>query len=482
MRSLLGLGPVAGLALLASLAVGSPAAGELCGLLAVSDVTTFSPDLRLAAGGGRVTAADDHLYLLEPTSLSGFGSIDLSGASAGGTVVPVVDDEEPVLFWTTESGAVHARTEDVTNPQEGWVASLQRTGCPNDRFESAPAYALHADGTPAFQAAHDEDLVLAGTAHAPGGSDLCSTTAHRTDNGVVALKRSTGALVWGFNSSGPYEVDAIAGLVVDPSQDRLYFASERRASSAQHSLWALDLITGTPEWSVEAGRIQAPPVLLGGRLYVASLTGEVQAYEAATGAWLWSYALGVPVHLEPTVVDLEGGDRLVAVVDFFGEIHVLRDDGASAALMSAFQLPTGAPAAGSPGPAVAAVSSVVTDASGKALVGASDGGLYPIDLVAGTVGTPVAVDPTASEVRNVILEPPGQFGSPASVLVGTNAGTVARYCTSLVGSPAPVPALPGLLRISLTLALLVSGGTAAARSAKAPRTTRSGGASRARPR
>ncbi|MDZ7785360.1 MAG: PQQ-binding-like beta-propeller repeat protein [Halioglobus sp.] len=267
----------------------------------------------------------------------------------GGAVIPD-DEEESVFLWTTDYGTLYARPENVTSAQEGWVQSLQRTDCPNDEFRSAPAYALRAEGSPAFQAAHDEDLVFAGTAYAPGGSDHCSTTAHRTDNKVVALNRSNGALVWEFNSSGPYDVDVIAGLVVEPSEDRLYFASERRASSVQHSLWALDLVTGILDWSVEAGRIQAPPVLIGGRLYVASLTGVVRAYETATGAEIWSYTLGVPVRLEPMVIDLESGSRVIALVDDFGEVHVLQDDGADASSISGLPASDRLPGDGRSGP------------------------------------------------------------------------------------------------------------------------------------
>ncbi|MDZ7785361.1 MAG: hypothetical protein U5K56_21205 [Halioglobus sp.] len=81
------------------------------------------------------------------------------------------------------------------------------------------------------------------------------------------------------------------------------------------------------------------------------------------------------------------------------------------------------------------MSAIVADAAGRALVGADDGKLYPIDLLAGTVGTPIDVDATSSEVTEVVLETPGLFSSPASMLVGSSAGTLARYCTE-VGAPA----------------------------------------------
>ncbi|MDZ7785362.1 MAG: PQQ-binding-like beta-propeller repeat protein [Halioglobus sp.] len=181
----------------------------------------------------------------------------------------------------------------------------------------------------------------------------------------------------------------------------------------------------------QRGRVQSVPALADGRLYVASLSGGLHVFDAATGTAYWSLDLGVPVQVDPVAVKLNGGEVVLAVVDVFGEIHVIRDEGTNGNVVAAFQLPTGSLATGAPGPAIAAVSAIVADAAGRALVGADDGKLYPIDLLAGTVGTPIDVDATSSEVTEVVLEPPGLFSSPASVLVGSSAGTLARYCTEV---------------------------------------------------
>ena len=237
-------------------------------------------------------------------------------------------------------------------------------------------------------------------------------------------------------------MDIVAGIEVDPTSDRIYFATDRTFSTSQYSLWALDVLTGSDVWSVNAGRIQAPPALGDDRIYFAKVTGGiVAAHDTATGAEIWAQTgLAAPFTIDPTVVELTTGETLIALPDLLGNIRVLRDDGSSATPLQWFQLPAGAAAGGAP-PAVKATSRIVADASGKALVGANDGRLYPLDLVNGTVGTPIDVDTTPGiTVDNVVLEPPGDLATRASVLVQTTLGYVARYRTTLGAAP-PIPSL-----------------------------------------
>jgi hypothetical protein len=94
--------------------------------------------------------------------------------------------------------------------------------------------------------------------------------------------------------------------------------------------------------------------------------------------------------------------------------------------------------------------------SGGALAGTLDGKVYPIDLVAGTVGAPLStVNPTAT-IADMLLEPAGLFATPGSFLVSDDQGTVARYCTTL-GAPPAVPALGPYGLPALLLAVLGTG-------------------------
>jgi len=120
---------------------------------------------------------------------------------------------------------------------------------------------------------------------------------------------------------------------------------------------------------------------------------------------------------------------MILAVDYIGRLRVVRDDGASGSTTQYVTLPNGAIAAGPP----------IADDAGRALVGADDGQVYPVDLVAGTIGMPIAVDAPTASVLHLLLEPPGLFASQASFLAATSEGRLERHCTTL-GAPPAVPA------------------------------------------
>lgn len=405
--------------------VETPAWAQICSEtdLATSDAPFFSTPA-FAVGESRVYAGGTAVYELDPVSLVQMGGVNLLDHSVGGAAATLETGAEAV-FWTTES--LTARRLEGFLLDSVWSQNLRRSGCPNDSIRSAPAVALRAAATPAFQAAYAVDLVLVGTAYQP--CDI-SATGHRTDNRIFALDAETGLVMWTFNVFGSYDVDRISGLAIDPSNDLVIATAERTHSSSQHSVWAVDLVTGSLAWSANHGRIQTPPVLAGGRLYVATLAGNLRALDPVTGNQQWSFNTGTPLQIEPTVVTLDTGEVLVAVADHFGQVRVIRDDGSSASPVTWLQLPDGDPATDGFGASVEAVSNLVAGPGGQALVGANDGQLYPLDLVTGTVGTPVAVDASSSSVERLLLEPPG-FTPTGSVLTGTSAGTLARFCTTI---------------------------------------------------
>jgi len=144
-------------------------------------------------------------------------------------------------------------------------------------------------------------------------------------------------------------------------------------------------------------------------------------------------------------VERPNGDVWVVAVTLLGQIAVVRDDGTAGTVLHAIDLPGD----------VRATTRVVADASGRALVGADDGQLYPVDLVAGTLGTPLLVDATAdAEISDLVPEPPCAFATPSSVLVQNDQGLVARYCSTL-GSVAAVPGL-GAWGVTLLMGALAA--------------------------
>lgn len=73
-------------------------------------------------------------------------------------------------------------------------------------------------------------------------------------------------------------------------------------------LHALDPATGRQLWTFETpARVDASPVVVGDRLYVAAMSGDLVALSLAGGKELWRYAAGSPIVASPAV----GGGRLV---------------------------------------------------------------------------------------------------------------------------------------------------------------------------
>jgi outer membrane protein assembly factor BamB len=295
-----------------------------------------------------------------------------------------------------------------------------RSGCVNGTLKIAPVVHRLADASATFQATYNDDLVYVGSSYAT--STGC-TGGYNTDNVAYALSAADGSIEWTFNGSATHDVDIVVGMALDVASDRLYVTTDRTSSPSQDSIWAVNVLTGSDVWSVNAGRLLTAPVLHDGRLYVTALAGTVSAYDAATGAALWTSAsLGAPFASDyggdPVVVARPDGDVWIAAVDFGGTVHVLRDDDTSATVLQSIALS---------GTSGETRDTLVADAQGRALVSANEGRLYPVDLVAGTVGTPLLVDATAgAEINGVELEPPGAFASPASVLVQSSTGYVAR--------------------------------------------------------
>jgi outer membrane protein assembly factor BamB len=125
------------------------------------------------------------------------------------------------------------------------------------------------------------------------GSRSCRPSSQ--DGGVFAFDGATGQLVWSFTYDPAQGVDTVgdAGNVA-ATNGVVYFRTYDSLLGSQegndNNLWALDARTGAIRWQVQGaiGAYFGDPAVAGGRVFVGTATGRLQARSAATGALLWS--------------------------------------------------------------------------------------------------------------------------------------------------------------------------------------------------
>jgi outer membrane protein assembly factor BamB len=125
------------------------------------------------------------------------------------------------------------------------------------------------------------------------GSIACRPSSQ--DGGVFAFDGATGQLVWSHTHDPAQVADTVGdagnvaasnGVVYVRTYDSLVGSQEGN----DNNLWALDAQTGAIKWRIqgEIGAYFGDPAVSGGRVFVATATGRLQARSAATGALLWS--------------------------------------------------------------------------------------------------------------------------------------------------------------------------------------------------
>jgi len=326
-----------------------------------------------------------------------------------------------------------ARASNQLTAWQGLDLGRTGSGCGNDALDADPVV-RHASqpSTPPYSGIVYADEVYVGTRYQ---SDGTCTTGQNTQNRVYAIDPRDGTVNWVYNQSGLVNMDIVSGLVLDESTGILYSATERTYSTAQHSVWAIDTATGTLAWSVNANRIQTKPLLRGSRLYVATLSGAVTALNAADGSQAWSLPLGIPVNIDPAMGTTAPYDDLVAVVDLFGRVRLIRDDGTTGALLWTSELPIG-PTTNTGLATIKAVSAPIIDDNGYLYVGASDGKLYQLDIATGNVGPTRLVDSTPTSVSPLAVQTPAQGGTtPYSLVAYSFGGELARFCAPFMYPP-----------------------------------------------
>ncbi len=287
----------------------------------------------------------------------------------------------------------------------------------------APAFLHRYEHTSdAWRALNDglTGILYVGTRHGP------ECAPHDTGNKVYSVRLDDGVKLDAFNWDGTDgEVDDIQGMVLDPIEDVLYVTTEQ-SDALQNSLWALDVRTISPSerFSVNAGRIRAAPVLRSGRLYTVSLVDGVSARDPADGTVIWSITTPgfIPVQsnfLAPLTPPYH--DALI-VQDFFGDVHLARDEGSSGSWEWSAIIPgDGQPPRGL----------LTFDPVAGAIYAPDDSGLiYQIDAADGAIVTSFAADSTGGLPTAVQLDWPLEDGEQVEMLVATDDGTVARLCVA----------------------------------------------------
>src|SRR6266851_1531649 len=189
-----------------------------------------------------------------------------------------------------------------------------------------------------------------------------------TDGYLYALSQSSGAIAWRAEV-GNYLTDSTPAL-----EGKTLFVATHGTR-----IEALNALTGASYWTFAiTERIEAPPLVVGGRVlvtsrtvYVATWHGEIFALDRVHGDILWVYTLNGKT--KQLLVDGVGGSMALAggqlfVGDYRGELICL--DGQHGHLLWRFA--TGAQVLATP---------VVT--AGLVYIGSDDGNFYALDVHTG---------------------------------------------------------------------------------------------------
>jgi len=376
---------------------------------------------------GRIVAASEStLRILDSESLQILKTVILGGNVVGRPVFVQTDDTSWAVFISTANGVV-SRVDAQTGTIE-WQQNLTRSGCSNDSVGPVSVQ-LRRESSAAWRQRHTTDVVYVATAYS-------SCSGYNKDNMVYALSADAGLLEWTFNSGGTRDVDASRGApLVDPSLDMVYLATDRTYDTQQDSLWALDSVRGTLEWSRNVGRAPDGVYAGGDRLYVTDMNGTVQAFDPFGGE-IWS----LPLHFAAAwreIEVVEGPDgRLLLLSGLDGFVRIVKDEGATGSLLWTTSLPGGH----------RAVTSVSGDSSHLvAYVGADDGAVYQIELLTGNADLPRVIDPEPTVIKAVTrpllywADTDGdRRGDTLRVIAGAQTGRLAMFCAPWIAAPLPV--------------------------------------------
>lgn len=167
--------------------------------------------------------------------------------------------------------------------------------------------------------------------------NLVGTRNSSAPNRLVGLDARTGAERWSFDNGGGVSASDAIGIISGDAaieyDNRVFFASRAAAGGSNQTLWALSFTdTGaTKLWSAAIGDSDGGPTVWNGRVYIGTNNGTLYAFNATTGALLWSYATNDgPVKGFVNVDFLSASGRLYFATT--NKVWSVTDSGASATL------------------------------------------------------------------------------------------------------------------------------------------------------
>lgn len=366
-------------------------------------------DTLIVAGGTR-------LSIVDPVTLefqtSGEGTATITRVSP----VAELDDGSRYLFASRGDGVLAKYNSGLG---ADWLNDLTRGIFAGDTITATPAVHLRRLASAAYQARFSTDLVYVGT-------EYTSSTANR----VYAINADTGSIVFILNYTEALEMDAVKGLELDESNDVLYAATRQRADVTQHTLWAIDVLTGTRLWSVDVGELWGEPLLAGDRVYTVSLSGDFTAVNRHTGAIDWTVPSSTFVITPGKIIESAAGEVFIASVDFLGGVSMVRDDGDDGTLV--WQI------ASLPGGVEAVPTSLEVGLGGENLfVGGDDGRIYQLDVASGSVEASRLLVEGSAITQLAIQEDNPVTDRAPSLFASTVDGTLGRFCQPFRTDTAP---------------------------------------------
>lgn len=293
-------------------------------------------------------------------------------ASGGGQLFGVDEHSEAMLkIWPASLDAYVAAATAIGSDGTLYVSTLGPSGmsaiCPNGAPRFATAYG---PGESAAAIGVDPDKKLNGTVYF--GAD---------DRLIHAIRRD-GPTLWTAPTSAPVLAAPIVELNDTATQTAWVYAVDASGQVVKldnYGRRARDFRFSVPSAS---NPVVASPALALGRLYVV-VDDTVYALDKTTGTQLWSYTAGARIQSSPAVALRLAADSETApardvppVITFGaddGKLYVLRDLGATAALLDAYALPVGDGEPASP-----LLSSPAVAKDGSIVIGGINGRVYRI--------------------------------------------------------------------------------------------------------
>lgn len=395
--------------------------------------------LRLAPEQGEVLVA----YASQITTLSASTlSTQLGATTLGGLVSSIGPARSEAggahysNYFAQANGEVARVVISDPEAPENWRVPLgSGAGCNVLSIVAAPALHQRATATAAFQARYANDLIYVGT-----------TGSCTNGNRIYGLDADSGAVRFILNEFGSLSLDRVLGLVLDVPNDRLYVTTDQRISS-NDTIHAFDLVSGVRVWSAAPGPIWSDALLRNGRIYVATTTGALAAYDAASGALAWVTTPSPPrgfVSMPAMAAAGPSADVLLAADFRSSEVVAVRDDGTEATPM--WSAPVGSNAV--------LRRPIVTSSDGtRAFIAGSSGTVAVLAIEDGRTVETLDVPGSSAAVDDIERQGPSP-GLAEAILVSTDGTTVSRLCPSAGARPATTLPVPALATAVFALGLL----------------------------